>query len=89
MATGVQGSTRSLSTFINGTSDAGGSRNLFIWGMNYDGTDYTNNVANLLGGGAGAFLIGHRDAHRLGFRLARVACQRGRLSGRCAVHRQR
>ncbi len=44
--------------FTNGVSDAGGSRNLFIWGMNYDGTDYDNNVANLWGGGAAAFLIG-------------------------------
>ena len=44
--------------FVNGLSDAGGSRNLFVWGMNYDGTDYTNNVANLYGGGTAAFLIG-------------------------------
>nr|WP_294508952.1 carbohydrate-binding domain-containing protein [uncultured Rhodopila sp.] len=47
-----------LVNFINGLSDAGGSRNLFIWGMNYDGTDYANDVSNLYGGGAAAFLIG-------------------------------
>nr|WP_294560661.1 carbohydrate-binding domain-containing protein [uncultured Rhodopila sp.] len=39
--------------FVNGLSDAGGSRNLFIWGMSYDGTDYSNNVQNLYGGGSG------------------------------------
>jgi hypothetical protein len=44
--------------FINGYSDAGGSRNLYIWGMNYDGTEYSNNVVNLYGGGAGSFLVG-------------------------------
>nr|WP_294560659.1 carbohydrate-binding domain-containing protein [uncultured Rhodopila sp.] len=44
--------------FVNGLSDAGGSRNLFIWGMRYDGTSYGNNVQNLWGGGAGSFLVG-------------------------------
>jgi hypothetical protein len=57
---GNWGSTQQTVTvnFINGASDAGGSRNLFIWGMNYDGTDYNNNASNLYGGGAAAFLVG-------------------------------
>lgn len=45
-------------TFINGLSDAGGSRNLYVEGMTYDGTSYGDNVHNLYGGGAACFLIG-------------------------------
>jgi hypothetical protein len=44
--------------FVNGLSDSGGSRDLFVWGMSYDGTSYGNNVQNLYGGGAGTFLVG-------------------------------
>jgi hypothetical protein len=44
--------------FVNGLSDSGGSRNLYVWGMNYDGTSYDNNVQNLYGGGVGSFLVG-------------------------------
>jgi hypothetical protein len=33
-------------------------RSLFVWGMNLDGTDYWNNMANLYGGGSASFLVG-------------------------------
>jgi hypothetical protein len=44
--------------FINGLSDQGGSRNLYVWGMSYDGVDYNDNVENLYGGGTASFLVG-------------------------------
>ena len=42
----------------NGLSDAGGSRNLFVEGMNYDGANYAGNTVNLYGGGSGSFVVG-------------------------------
>ena len=44
--------------FTNGLSDAGGSRNLFIEGMSYDGTAVSGSTANLWGGGTASFTVG-------------------------------
>ena len=75
--------------FVNGLSDAGGSRNLFVWGMNYDGTDYDSNVAESLRRRRRSLPDRTRNADRLRFRLVRVAGLRDRGPGRRAVHRQR
>ncbi len=44
--------------FINGLSDGGGSRNLYVQGMTYDGTKYSSNEDNLYGGGTASFTVG-------------------------------
>ena len=38
--------------------NGGGVRNLYVWGMNYDGTEYWSNVSNMYGGGASTFTVG-------------------------------
>jgi hypothetical protein len=65
--------------FINGLSDAGGSRNLYVEGMNYNGTNYGNNFANLYGGGSGSFLVGTADANSIQVTAANLAA--GNASG--------
>jgi hypothetical protein len=44
--------------YLNGFSDSNGSRNLYVWGMNYDGVNYANNTYNFYGGGEATFEIG-------------------------------
>jgi hypothetical protein len=44
--------------YINGFSDPNGSRNLYVWGMSYDGVNYANDAYSLYGGGAASFEVG-------------------------------
>ena len=78
-----------LVNFTNGLSDAGGSRNLFVEGMSYDGTNYSGNTAESLRRRHGGLPGRNRNAHRHGFRLPRAEGLRGRVRGRRPVHRQR